>query len=401
MNRRAIYTIAIAVILFFLFFNPFKKKTEQEVQRPYVATETMETVADFANRTYQTPEDFLSSMFMDYDIVFLGEISQIKQQVEVVDRSIPVLYKNGIHNLGIEFALYEDQAEIDRILSADEYDPAAVNQILFNRMVIWGYQEYADLFETAWELNRNLPEDSVPFRIVGLNVRQNWELVESERDLKKPEIVAQVFSAGIPEVEMAEVIIREFIRKREKALIYTSIHRAFTDLETVHYTESAEDTGLSDTRRTGNIIHDEIGDRSATVLMHGPWPYQRAQLLSVFPANGVFDSLLEELPVERREMGLKVAGTELGDIRIGRSDFAYKHDGLTLSDVCDGYILTGPIVEYEVVRPISGFITKENLAVAVRDFPGPTVVEEINEVELNEYIQGLLQNRLKYLERFK
>jgi hypothetical protein len=401
MNRRAIYTIGIAVILFFLFFNPFKKKTEQEVQRPYVATATMETLADFTNRTYQTPEDFLSTMFKTYDIVFLGEMSQIKQQVEVVDRSIPVLYKNGIRNLGIEFALYEDQAEIDRILGADEYDSAAVDEVLFNRMVIWGYQEYADLFRTAWELNHGLPEDSTPFRIVGLNVRQNWELVASERDLKKPEIVAQVFAEGIPEVKMAEVIIREFIRKREKALIYTSIHRAFTDFETVHYTESAKDTELSDTRRTGNIIHDEIGDRSATVLMHGPWPYERAQLLSIFPANGVFDSLLEELPPERQQFGLKVAGTELGDVRIGRSDFAYKHDSLTLSDVCDGYIVTGPIIEYEVVHAIPNFITQENLAVAIRDFPGPTVVEEIDEVELNKYIEGLLQNRLKYLERFK
>ncbi len=340
-------------------------------------------------------------MFDTHDIVFLGEMSQIKQQVEVVDRAIPVLYTEGIRNLGVEFALYEDQKEIDRILAAKEYDSAAVEQVLFNRMVIWGYQEYADLFRTAWELNRNLPGEAPPFRIVGLNIRQNWELIESERDLKKPEIVAQLFANGVPEVAMAEVIIKEFIQKREKALIYTSIHRAFTDFETVHYTESAEETGLSDTRRTGNIIFDEIGDKSATVLMHGPWPYEKAQLLSVFPANGVFDTLLDELPADRQQLGLMVSGTELADIAIGRSDFAYKHDKLTLSDVCDGYILTGPIIEYKVVTPIPAFITPVNIAEAIRNFPGPKVTEEIDDIELNSYISGLLANRLKYLQRFK
>ena len=276
-----------------------------------------------------------------------------------------------------------------------------MEQILFNRMVIWGFEEYADIFREAWKFNQSLPKDSDVFRIVGLNVRQNWHLIESDRDLKKPEIVEQVFAYGIPDVAMAEVIIREFVRKGEKALIYTSVQHAFTDFESIHYTDSAEKTGLDDTRRTGNIVHDQIGDRSATVLMHGPWPYERAQLLAVFPANGVFDSLLDEMPPEQQRIGLKITGTELADISAGRSDYAYKHDGLKFSDVCDGYILTGPIQQYEVVSPIPDFITADTLEAAIRNFPGPNVVEEIDEVELNEYIAGLLANRKKYLERFK
>ena len=200
---------------------------------------------------------------------------------------------------------------------------------------------------------------------------------------------------------MAETIIHEFVRKHEKALIYTSIQHAFTKFETKHYTENAEKTELADTRRTGNIVYDEIGEKSATVLMHGPWPYERAQLLAVFPANGVFDALLDELPPERQRIGLSISDTDLGEIAAGRSDYSYKHERLILSDMVDGYILTGPILQYEAVTPISGFITVENVEAAIANFPGPNVEDEIDEVALNEYITGLLENRLKYFERFK
>lgn len=371
------------------------------MQRPYVSNETRETLADFVNETYQTPGQFIVSMFDDHDIIFLGEMSQIKQHVEVIHSAIPLLYENGIRHLGIEFALYEDQRNIDRVLTADTYDEGEVKQILFNRMTIWGYQEYADLFRTAWELNQNLPEGAEPFRIVGLNVRQNWEVVESERDLRKPEIVAQVFADGIPEVAIADAIRREFIRKGEKALVYVSVRHAFTDFETIHYTENAEKTGLDETRIAGNIIHDEIGERSATIMMHGPWPYQRAQLLAVYPANGVFDSLMEDLPEDRRFVGLQIKGTELAEISAGRSDYAYKYNNQKLGDLCDGYILTGPIVKYEVVTPIPEFITEGNIDEALRNFPGPTVVEDVDVAGLNEYIAGIAANRAKYLERFK
>ena len=399
MNRRAIYTVAIAVILFFLFFIPFKKRSEQEVQKPYVSKDTVEILAGFMDTSHKSPEEFLVDHLEQHEIVFLGEYSQIKQQVEVLQRVIPVLHKSGITNVGIDFALYSDQKEIDRIISADEYDEEAVKQILFNRMVIWGFQEYADVFKAVWKLNREIESEGEPFRIVGLNVQQNWQFVESERDISKPEIVAKVFEEGIPDEYMADVIRREFINRDKKALIYMGMQHAFTDFVAIQYQENAEKNQLGETRRTRNIIHDLIGDRASTVLMHSPWPYKRAQLLAVFPANGVFEGLFEELPQEMHNAGFRIDGTELDDFAAGRSDFAYKYDGLKLKDMCDGYILVGPIGEYAMVTPILEFINEGNIEQANFNFPGANV-EDISAQEMNEYIIGLLENRRKYLERF-
>ncbi len=178
------------------------------------------------------------------------------------------------------------------------------------------------------------------------------------------------------------------------------MQHSFTAFETKEYTENAEESGLGDTRRAGNIIYDLIGDRAGTVLMHGPWPYDKAQLLSVFPADGVFDSLMDDLPVEQRTAGLLVTSPELVDIRAGRSDYSQDYSNLKLSDMCDGYIITGPINEYEMVEPIADFITEENIATAMSDFPG-TNPGEISVEDMNKYIAGLLENRKTFLRKFK
>ncbi|MBT3273100.1 MAG: hypothetical protein HN368_08110 [Spirochaetales bacterium] len=400
MNRRTIYTIGIAVILFFIFFNPFKKGSNTDVQRPYVPNDTQELLIDYVENNYKTPENYLVSMFQSRDIVFVGEMNQIKQQVETIENVIPLLYKNGITNLAVEIALSEDQAAIDSLLSSNSYDPKAVEKILFNRMVIWGFQEYADIFKKAWDLNRTLPEDSPPFRIIGLSVRQNWSMVESEKDMRDPEIVSQVFATGIPDVVMADVIRKEIINKDEKGLIFVSSQHAYTAFEAKEYTENAAESGLSDTRRGGNIIYDLIGNRSATVLMHGPWPYKKAQLLSVFPADGVFDKLIDDLPEDRQSVGLLVTSPELIDIRAGRSDYSYEYDGLKLSDMCDGYILLGPINEYEVVSPIADFITEDNIATTIANFPG-AAPGDITVEEMNDYIASLTTNRKTFLAKFR
>ena len=50
-----------------------------------------------------------------HDIVFLGEFFKIRQNVQLVAALIPRLYAAGVRNLGIEYALSDDQEEIDAL----------------------------------------------------------------------------------------------------------------------------------------------------------------------------------------------------------------------------------------------------------------------------------------------
>ena len=319
--------------------------------------------------------------------------------MEVLKNTIPLLHKNGITRLGVEFALYSDQDTIDTILTAPNYDEDAVFTLLFNRMVIWGYQEYADIFRSAWKVNQNLRKGEKPFRIVGLNVRQYWEFFQSEKDMKKPEVLQAVFADGVPDVHMAEVVAREFLNKGEKALVFTSLQHAFTDHVVQDYAENAEEMGLDDTRRLGRIIHEKAGDRVGTIIMHAPWPNDRAQFLAVHPMDAVLEKLVDSLDEERYYFGFFTADTPFGELGAGRNDFTKGYAKLTLADMCDGYIVTGPIGDYLPVTPIPDFINDNNLPYTIQNFPGATP-ENATEEDMNTYISNLAESRGTFLEKF-
>jgi len=77
---------------------------------------------NYLTSNYLTPEDYVVRKFQDHDIIFVGEAHHVKQNLEFLHRLIPVLHQNGVYYLGYEFALYEDQGMIDRLITANEYD---------------------------------------------------------------------------------------------------------------------------------------------------------------------------------------------------------------------------------------------------------------------------------------
>lgn len=72
---------------------------------------------------------------------------------------------------------------------------------------------------------------------------------------------------------MADVIIKEFIDKGEKALIYCGINHGYTKYKQPYFYNDNEEqlVGLIDDR-AGNIIYDKIGGKSMTIFLHSPWP---------------------------------------------------------------------------------------------------------------------------------
>lgn len=157
MNRRTVYTIAIVILVFFLFFNPFDKKDDGSVPAPYLRSDTLEDLTTYLTANHELPEQYIASKFRDHSLVFVGEFSRVKQQVEVVIRALPVIYEAGVTVMGIEFALFEDTPRIDALLTAPAFDEAEVKEILFRRMVLWGFEEYIDLFRAPGTSTKIVP----------------------------------------------------------------------------------------------------------------------------------------------------------------------------------------------------------------------------------------------------
>jgi len=402
MKRNTVLIVVAAIAGLLLFVNPLQyfRGNAGSVSRPAADRAVVDTLLRFADSHWRSPQDYVVSAFASHDLVFLGEFFKIRQNVELVQGLLPRLYAAGVRNLGIEYALSDDQKDIDALVTGPAWVEAKARAITFDWLVTWGYQEYIDLYKAAWQLNHGLPAGAKPFRVVGLNVRQYWEFLKSNKDLGDPQIVAKIFAHGVPDAHMAEVIDREFLQKGEKALVYCGTQHIFTRYRSREYEKNAADMKLPEIRRAGNLIHDKIRARAFCISLHAPWPDKKQRNGLAYPAEGVIDALITALPADKRNAGWDTSGTPLGALPVRTGSYPEGAAGMTLADLFDGYIIQGPIAEYTTVTPIKDFVRPEDADRAARDFPGvkttpPTVAQ------VNQSIEDDVQAVGKLLAPFK
>ena len=340
-----------------------------------VNNEVIETLSEYISNHRQTPEEYITNTFRNRDILFFGGISDSsfsREYIEFVQNMIPHLHSNGITNLGMEYALYDDQEMIDRLINEGaDFDEDAARNILFNRHVMWGYREYVDLFRAVWEFNRKLPVNRKPFRIIGLNIRHDWQHLGKKGDEENKEILKKIFSRGLPSSFMAETIQRELIDKGEKALVIGSSRHMVTRYRNIKYGESVRENELGETRGAGNIVYDSTGYKSATILLHYFWYDEKSQFQMDRPVEGVFDALIMNMGDGAVRVGFDTTGTPFGNLPIKTGEYTYGYNNLKFEDLCDGYIILGPLNMYTAVTPIPDFINSGNIETALINIPAP------------------------------
>jgi tripeptide aminopeptidase len=295
--------------------------------------------------------DYVISKFADHDIVLLGEMHYMQQNLVFLRELIPRLHAAGVHHLGYEFAHYQDQPKIDALLSARAYDEELARAILLNWHApgrFWSFQEYLDIFRAAWELNRALPAGARRFRIVALGVPdrpQDWSgLRPGEHPLnaavRNRMLGAQFYDAV--NIFWADVITRELIARGVPALIYAGAGHTYTKF----FHDRRQDNGIA----AGNLIYNQIGERVVRINLHGS---------AGVSATRHVDALMREPEAPGPGTGFDLAGTAFGrapvlDIRGYRDG---RSSGFTLADIADGYVYLAPIAEWRPVTLIPGFAT--------------------------------------------
>ena len=237
------------------------------------------------------PEDYVVSKFRDHDIVFLGEHHFIKHDVEFVQSLLPLLYKNGILDLGIEFGCHELQARADGLVTADTYDEGLARWLMFQWGSYWPYVEYMGLYRKAWELNRSLPAGAPKFRVVGLDYKARWDLVRENMPLRQWKAV---LLKGPRDEFMARTIIDEFVKKRRKALVYMGQHHAFTRYHVSEYDFENKKSLEVFTESAGNIVWHKLGDRAFQICLHYPWQTTAGPRTYDYPMDGVVDRVMKD-----------------------------------------------------------------------------------------------------------
>jgi hypothetical protein len=359
---------------------------------------TKKILVNYLVENYQTPEDYVISCFEDHDIVFLGEYHRIKHDVELIHNLIPRLHEHGIYNLGIEFADFQDQERIDRLITSPEYDESLAQQIQFDNWPFWGFREYVDIFKVAWQVNHDLAPDAPRFRVIGLNGKSDWSYVWTEEDRRNPEVMKKVWPYGDSDEHMAKVILREFVDKGQKALVYSGMYHAFTKFHQPVYDADLDSVVRRNDERMGNRVYKAIGDRCMTICLHCPWPKYKQWDEEIYPVDGVIDALMPTLAPQYRRIGFDVTGTPFASLKADSCYWRVAYDNFTLADYCDGYIYQKPLGEYEGVTVIDNFINESNRLAAIAQSANPQFKDSSRTVE---DLMSSLQQDTDFARRFR
>ncbi|MDP1621333.1 MAG: hypothetical protein Q8M08_03250 [Bacteroidales bacterium] len=272
-----------------------------------------EDLKNFLKDHWKTPEEYVVSKFHDHDYVFIGEYHRIKHDVELIANLIPLLYKNHICNLAIEFGIFSDQHLVDSLINAPTFNRKLADSIVFSYYPVWGYKEYINLYETAWKVNHSDLSDTTKFRIINLGCLYN-------------PCTKDRFAGNDPDEYMANTILKELVAKDQKALIYSGGHHAFTRYRQPLY-DFNKDTlyGFKQTRM-GNIIYDSLKERVFNIYLHAGWVSNKGfDADCVLPVNGAIDDLMENFTDKR--VGFDVVGAPYPPYQphiLGQQGFIYK-----------------------------------------------------------------------------
>ncbi len=402
-QSRTLMYVVIGVAVFFLIdpFNIISPRDNVAIGRR-TDSETVNTLTQLYDQIARPIDEYLVRLADNHDAVLLGYFPRIREPIANLTAAVPRLYQAGHRSVGVDWFLSRDQEMLDRIVTAPSFNAEDVHRLLFNNIVVSGYQEYVDLVEAAWQVNNDAQDGAEPFRIIGLGVFINYELVQTEEDAENPEVLAQLFPGGAPDNHIAQIILDDFVRQGQTIIALLPMQHTLARHEDFSYAESASEAGIQDPRRAARIVYGEIGGRVTNAMFHNPIPSTESMTGTDYPTAGAIDALVFSKDGVEQFQGFSVVGNAFGALSLPPTPYVPEgsDEELALEELVDGYIVTGPISQLDPVTAIPGFITEGNLEEAMRRFPGPKE-EDLSPEDLNEFLTGMSVQLERMLDAFQ
>ena len=307
------------------------------------------------------PADYVMGLFAGRDVVLLGEMHRFRHDELLVQSLIPRLREAGVTALATEFARREDQALLDSLVTAPEWNENLGREIIFRQFMAWGFREYVDILKAVWRTNRDRPDGTAPLRVLGVNNSFDFGHIRTEADRDDPEVWRRV-AGGQTEADWAGPVLAE-VARGGKVLGHCGIHHAFTGFRQPRVVggEYKGPGGL----RFGNRLREELGERAVTVFLHAPWNTAAGyDAVHVHPADGRLDAFMLARDGGPFAVGFDTAPSPLGGLPIANAVYGHGRDPFTIADFCDGWIYTLPVGDYEPVAYIEDWIDEGNLEAA-------------------------------------
>lgn len=402
-RRRSQLFLSIGLLLAaFFLLDPFNIMPQRRVRRPGSDPATVREAAEWYEREHREPEHYILDRFEEDQIVLIGELGRIRQQIRFMVDLVEVLPLADVYTIGFRHVLAEDQDILDSLLDGErEFDRRTASDLLLRADVLNGYQGYVDILEAVHQYNAERGEDAPRMRVVGLAPQFRYDFVRTREDMDDTGILRQVVGDQAPDEFMADVFEREVLEHGGKAVVFTTLPHAFRGYEAPHLQEEMQELGFEGIVPFGRYVDGRADGSVTSVLLHGPWPDEQRPSNLNYAADGYIDSMLEEVPNQLRHGGFDVSpDNPLGAFSVSIGQWAQYHDELQVADVTDGYITLGPIGAYRAARVIPDFYTQDTLEYARRNFPGPTE-DELTTDQLQEYLRGSADSFGQWIGEFQ
>ncbi|HOR03632.1 MAG TPA: hypothetical protein PLM19_06530 [Candidatus Syntrophosphaera sp.] len=316
---------------------------------------------DYLLNEGKAPLDYVLDKFENHEIVLLGEMHYIRQQVEMYHRLIPLLPEHGINLFATEFGRREDQALIDELLGKEQFDFPLAKLITLRQEAFWGYQEYLDVYRLIWEQNRKNPPDR-QIRCIGLNDPYNWKLYNKICREQKREPNAEerkLIWKDCDEKNWLRALNKYHVPGVTKVLGIMGSHHAFTRYREPDFTEEGGRKVFAGFNkvRFGNHVHEEYGDAVCNICFYDPWDSLESDAPPKAPGGGIIEDIISP---HFSELAFDLKESPVGELA-DDSFYSLGYKDFRLRDISDGMIYTCKLTEFKNLTPIPDFIDADNL----------------------------------------
>ncbi|MDD3464759.1 MAG: hypothetical protein PHH07_04675 [Candidatus Cloacimonetes bacterium] len=316
---------------------------------------------DYLLNEGKAPLDYVLDKFENHEIVLLGEMHYIRQQVEMYHRLIPLLPEHGISLFATEFGRREDQALIDELLGKEQFDFPLAKLITLRQEAFWGYQEYLDVYRLIWEQNRKNPPDR-QIRCIGLNDPYNWKLYNKICREQKREPNAEerkLIWKDCDEKNWLRALNKYHVPGVTRVLGIMGSHHAFTRYREPDFTEEGGRKVFAGFNkvRFGNHVHEEYGDAVCNICFYDPWDSLESEAPPKAPGGGIIEDIISP---HFSELAFDLKDSPVGELA-DDSFYSLGYKDFRLRDISDGMIYTCKLTEFKNLTPIPDFIDADNL----------------------------------------
>jgi len=398
----------------FLYFDPFHWIIPDGYLRPPVEELLAQELGQTLGEIALPAGEFLVTQVQNYPLLYLSELGGLAEEPLFLANNLRnLVYQGRLEQLALHFLLADDQLPIDELMEAKEFDEELAKQLLFQRSVVWGYQEYLEILRQAWQVNR---ESSGSLRVIGLQIRQDFSQILTQQDLQDPQKLRSLMNNGIPDRQMADNLLRFLDPEEPKStLVFILREQGFPRLDLPLYVQQMEGLGYPGEVQFARLIYQAGFHHVLSLTFHSPWPSNLTRNRSEFPADGAIDAALDIWESQRtrssdsrESKGYPIGFLFQGAFRtlpIQRSLFNFGFTGkgedrLELIQAFDGTLVLERIHRLTGAQPIPQFITQENLGMAIEWFPGPTPTQA-QPSEIMNFMQRYGQNRERVVREFR